>query len=573
MAKTDFLTEIKKGWGRYTREPGRQLSLFDDVLEYASTAQQAAAGHPGGPGGWVRAVGIYTPEPIPQALTERAAAYARNNAQGVAQVLRLAGLGAASMAGIMTDYAEAARGNRYTTTPPAMMAEAIRKIDPRKAYAADKYLFYRLVFNNYRDLLAAVNRYKRAKDGTAEDRAAFVGYTPAPAPWVFADAWGVEFGFVDLAELGDQGARVLEWVAATRAAGAWWQYYEFCHFAAHALQATEAELDAIPTPGGYNAEFCKALKKGRGPAMLDLEENLTVEGLLLAEGQEAERPTGVLSRQLAEMGGGGRLFYKLDTAPASAIGADLRQRLDAELERGDLLKPQYETLERVITGVNILYAQGTFIAPGYNEQGKRGRNYELHTTVKTFARACGMVQPNGEQLKQLRGGMAYLHNLQFLCMVKKKKVWTAPILFQWGADGGGDTDRQLTIILPTAYVEGKSNKILVKHQQIKALQDSRQGGELRLGNILLTKNHKEEEALLVEVYNYDSELAAAEREGTAGGFIENWKKNKARRRKQLAQWFEKAKERGAVTRYERKRKSAGGKTTYVWTWRTPGGKA
>ena len=554
MAKKYTEEWLKQEIKRDTLHPSRQLKLFEDDLEEQSDNQLTAARV--GVGVWLRANGIYTPWPLPDTLAARCEQYAINNTAAVVKVLEAARMDGQARQYILTDYQAAARGEVYPTAPPSVMGEAVAKIDPLKAYAADKYLFYKMVFHLYRECLRALNRYKEVRDGDRDLILYSLSAVGAGWPPDHANAWGLAYGFIQVEKLRELGVKVFDWEANTWLSGAWWVYYDFSHFAKYALQATAEELDGVPRPTGYVDDWAMKLYGMRDPWLEQIEEIINRAGELLAEG-DAEDVPRILSRSLAEMGSGGPVFYKQAAAPSDAVGADLRLRLEEDLERGELPRPLYDTMMGVITGVNIMFSQGDFIEPGTGKQGQRGRHYEVHTTVSAFANACGYERPNGEQLDQLRAAMLYLHNIQFLCVAKKKKVWTAPILFQWGQEPANGAPRPLTIILPTEYVEG-SNRIFTNKRQVLALQAARLGSEQRLNNIILTKEHKEEEALLCEVFDYDSRLAEAERKGTAAAFLKDWRSHKNRRREQLAGWFDSAKQRGLVKDWERTEKKGTG---------------
>ena len=537
--------------------PGEQLELFPTV--WNRTDKQAAAA--ADVLRWVETHGVYVPTGC-AALMERARRYAETHRDALCSIMAKAKFTEREQADILADYTAAAQGVTHYTAAPSLMAKAVRELSPRRCYTEDKFLFYVMLFEGYRGRALELARYEDIKSADISRKALYL--TPfTPFPSADATAWGLNFGFIDLAEFVDveaagiYNADPLIFGGSARVGGDWWRYYRFAWFVTNALQADAAELESITKPP-FPVEV-EERRKYSGlleAAFMDFDtENQFANELLTTDGVQ-----GTLSRSLAVLGAGGITGFRLPNSETP--GENLLSLLRYKQERGEVSRILYETIERVLNGVNLMFAQGGYKASeGF---------YSMFTDVTNFARYCGLETTNSDIRKHLLDAMLFLHNIQFI----KDGREFLPILF---IERERDKRRGLQILLPPDYLKG-SNRILATAPQLKALRGAARGAQARFVNLLMTRGHKREDDILKQIYNYDAELNEAERRDrdargkgkpgeAARKYLNTWKGNKPKRKKQLAKWFKEAQADGVIYSYQYTTWKNG--AVYKWTTGDP----
>lgn len=550
-------------------KPGEQLELFPTVWNRTGEQEQAAADVLR----WVETHRVYYPTGC-AALMERARRYAETHARKLRTILKRAKFTEQEQADILADYTAAAQGVTHYTAAPSLMAKAVRELSPRAVFTEDRYLFYIMVFEGYRDRVQTLTKYTEALDGGVYKKAEFIT-SFSPVPLSDATVWAINYGFIDLAEFADvealddpdvvgtdrnaQAADPIVFGGCARLYGDWARYIRFVWFAKNALMADAAELESVKQPPfpvdgrGYFEHSTEALM-----------EDYDREDRFVAETLEHDGVTGYISRPLAVYGAGGEHEYKLKGT--EKIGKSLLSLLNVKQERGELPKLMYTTVEQVFKGVNLYFAANRFRL----EKGERQDTLVYNTTFTDFARQCGYKDKSSNQKnrEQLRAAMSLLNAVQLSPRIYER----SPVVFVYRQDKSKDDFLEIRVL--PEYIQG-TNRLLVNDAQVGKLKalGGRSGVELRFYNMTLTRGHKREEDILKQIYNYDAELREAERldaaakgtgqeAGSVRKFNENWRKHYKGRREKLARFFAEARACGALYWFEYKDGNNGG----VYTW-------
>lgn len=551
------------------RRPGEQLELFPTVWNRTDRQEQAA----GDVLRWVEKYGVYVPKGC-AALMERAHRYAETHGRRLNTILKRAKFTEQERADILADYTAAAQGVTHYTAAPSLMAKAVRELSPRACFTEDRYLFYIMVFEGYRDRVQALTKYAEALDGDIYRKAEFVT-VEIPTPTADAMAWGINYGFIDLAEFAEvetlddpeimgtdrnaQAADPIVFGGLARLYGDWWRYWRFVWFATNALQPAPEELESITKPPfPVEVEYREMVEHSTEGTLADFD----TEDLLAAETLAFEGVTGTMSRPLAAFGSGGMVEYKLKNT--GVIGDSLLSLLRVKQERGEIPAMMYTTVEQVFKGVNLYFAANRFGL----EKGERQDTYVLNTTFTDFARQCGVRNSNQPFREQLRAAMSLLNAVQLSPRVYER----SPVVFVYRQDK--KKDDFLEIRLLPEYVQG-ANRLLVNAAQVGKLKElgGRKGVELRFYNLTLTRGHKREDDIIRTIYNYDAELkeaqrqdADAKRQGKAAEhvrkFNDNWRMHIKGRKQKLARFFAEARACGALYWFEYREGKDGG--VYEW---------
>lgn len=548
-------------------KPGEQLELFPTVWNRTGEQEQAAADVLR----WVETHRVYYPTGC-AALMERAHRYAETHARKLRTILKRAKFTEQEQADILADYTAAAQGVTHYTAAPSLMAKTVRELSPRACFAEDRYLFYIMVFEGYRDRVATLTKYTEALDGGVYKKAEFIT-SFSPAPLTDATAWAINYGFIDLAEFADvealddpdvvgtdrnaQAADPIVFGGLARVYGDWARYIRFVWFAKNALMADAAEVESVKQPPypvdgrGYFEHSTEALLED-----YDREDGFVAETLA------DDGVTGEISRPLAEYGAGGMREYKLiDTGK---IGKNLLSLLRVKQQRGELPELMYTTVEQVFKGVNLYFAANRF----HLEKGDKQDTLVYNTTFTDFARQCGVKDSNQPFREHLRAAMSLLNAVQLSPRIYER----SPVVFVYRQDRKQDDFLEIRVL--PEYIQG-TNRLLVNDAQVRKLKalGGRKGVELRFYNMTLTRGHKREEDILKLIYNYDAERTEAERldkEAKKTGqaalnvrkFNENWRKHYKGRREKLARFFAEARACGALYWFEYR----DGKKGAVYEW-------
>ena len=549
---TDEATEDLKNLQREAiRRPGEQLELFPSVWNRTDKQAQAA----GDVLRWVETYGVYVPTGCAE-LMERARRYADDHRERLRGIMAKAKFTEQETADVMADYTAAALGVTHYTAAPSLMAKAVRTLPPGRCYTEDKYLFYDMVFEGYKQRAVALSRFESVRGGSIAEKKTYLSIVPLFLhPGEDATAWGLNFGFIDLSEFADVETEddgthdPIVFGGFARINGDWYRYSRFVWFAKHALLATPAEVESITKPP-FPVEVDDRANYTRYATIIldDLDDWDKFTGETLAD-----NGAGVLSRGLSTIAAGGLVGFKLPDRETP--GDNLLTLLRVKQERGEISKIAYESVEKVINGVNLMFAQG-----GYKTTEDF---YTMYTNHAEFAKFCGVDNSNSDTRQQLWKAALFLHTLQFFDNGRS----FPPILFYEKQTGEGKGKRSvLTVMLPPEYLNAK-NRIMANPAQLKALKGAARGAQARFINLLMTRGHKTEEGILEQIYNHDAELNDAEKRGTAAAarFKCTWTTNKTKRKKQLREWFKKAKADGVIASY---RYTTTGKNGAVYQWTT-----
>ena len=545
-------------------KPGEQLELFPTVWNRTERQAEAAADVLR----WVETYNVYVPKGC-AALMERARRYADVHARRLDAIQKRAKLTEQERADILADYTAAAQGVTHYTAAPSLMAKAVRGLSPRACFAEDRYLFYNMVFEGYRDRVETLTRYTETLDAGVEAKDWFV--TPfIKQPQADAAAWGISYGFIDSAEFADVEAWENEHSSGdpiifggrARVCGDWERYYRFVWFAKNALMATEAELESVTKP-----PFPVEVRDRELFELLFITDELARyddADALAAATLADDGVTGAISRPLAVFGAGGMVEYKLNAS--GIIGNSLLSLLRVKQERGELPALMYTTVEQVMKGVQLYLFADRFKL----EKGEKADTLVYNTTFTDFARQCGYGdrESNQRNREQLRAAMSLLNAVQLSPRVYER----SPVVFVYRQDKSRDDFLEIRVL--PEYIQGK-NRVLVNNAQagkLKAL-GGRKGVELRFYNLTLTRGHKREEDILKQIYNHDAELNEAKRldaEAKRAGqearnvrkFNDNWSKHLKGRREKLARFFAEARACGALYWFEYR----DGKDGAVYEW-------
>lgn len=351
-------------------------------------------------------------------------------------------------------------------------------------------------------------------------------------------------------------------------------YVNYYYIAKYALKATPEELNAIDFPPIFGEhekakEYAERIANRRDKNIqekaADIEKAIaaeTVEETEQAKQAIKNEPADTeetirIPENIALLGSrdvyasvNGTEITEQGVIPISRVIAIYGQR------RGELptnVTPY--TVERTIQGLNMLQR--------FNHNAPVGGWYTYETNITEFSQLCGYDNANGEEMTAIMHSLMILRDLYVIVWKPKGRV-AIQLLTVPEIGVSGELKGQFKLQVNAQALKGHQNFItLSQYDDIR--KKSKGQAQFHFNSQLIAKGQKEENALIMEVFGYDTMLNEAkgnpETERNVREFI---RKNKPNHRKRVAKWFEEYKQRGWLVDYSRTQNAKG---EYVYKWK------
>lgn len=479
----------------------------------------------------------------PAPLIDRAAQYYRDYAPKLERALKEDGNTEATTAAILADFGAALLGCFDFMASPEDMAAAgfYLSSQPFKYFAAkDAEIWDAVLLCAYSDICESLGDYqKQIKEiEDAAKRAAFFDGLDDGAPGL-GFFWLTTNGYLEVKDFrGLQQNEIIHALNTITKKGQIAWYWFYCLIAGGLLGA---DVQTIPAPrcitnDEYRAEILSYIRekignserngRKRGPDPLKIPKDYAL----------------ALSRDIT-----------------AANNKDARDVLPISKFIGDYVKDGGAEItpyvaEKVLQGVLILYQT--------KNPPLIGKSYEINTNISELATCCGITDANDAEKKDLRAALAVLHNLYIAVWRPTGRVAVQFLsVHEFGAEAKNADNLQL-LLYPDAL---KGRPVIISQREMLTFKD-RMKGQARSHLIfqILSKHHKEENALLTEVFGYDTTIKEAELTGDAEQIKaarDSIRKHRARDLKRLISWLDGYQKAGLIE-YEIKEQS--GRRVFQW---------
>lgn len=213
------------------------------------------------------------------------------------------------------------------------------------------------------------------------------------------------------------------------------------------------------------------------------------------------------------------------------------------------------TVERTIQGLNMLQR--------FNHNAPVGGWYTYETNITEFSQLCGYENANGEEMAAIMHSLMILRDLYVIVWKPKGRV-AIQLLTVPQVGVSGELKGRFKLQVNAEALRGHQNFTTIG--EIRNMQKKAKGqAQFHFNSQLIAKGQKEENALISEVFGYDTMLREAsgnpETERNVREFI---RKNKPNHRKKVAKWFEEYRQNGILESYSRTKNARG---EYIYKWK------
>ena len=351
-------------------------------------------------------------------------------------------------------------------------------------------------------------------------------------------------------------------------------YYSICKFS---LWASREEMDTItpprdrfgkPIPKQYAEQAAARIRKSLEriaeslAAVMDAPTVEAAQEAIKKAREENQNPprdvvqvpntfAGVLSRDVYASKFGETTRNENDILPIQAFISSYMERHPDETGN---TTPRI--IEKTIEGVNMLQRVGN-VKPA-------GGWYAYKTNITEFATLCGYENPNAEELRAVFLSLMILNGL-YLAVWRPRGLAAVKILNVRELGLTGDIRGNIVIEVSEDATKGRP-QLLTWNDFERMRKEAKGLAENHFRYQIVGKGHKTEEALLNEIFGYETAIKEAQGNGadaeTLNGIKRNQQKNKPRDKKRLQVMFERQQAAGFLT--FRKYTNAKGETVYSW---------
>lgn len=353
-------------------------------------------------------------------------------------------------------------------------------------------------------------------------------------------------------------------------------YVNYYYIAKYALNATPEELREINYPPLFTSfegasEWAERIGAQRFRNARELREKIE-KAITAATAEEREKarievenpvvqPTVKVPETFALLGSRD-VYASVDGAQMNKGILPIQAFINDYMTRHHLTEQVTpRTVEKVIEGVNILaYTRNVKPANGV---------YRLETNISEFARLIGQSDTNQTEKLEILRALHVLDGL-YLAVWRSDGLHAVRVLTVQEIGLTGAAAGALILNVNADAFKGRPNLISVTD-----FNDMRKAAKGQAENHfryqIMSKGQKDEDALLNEVFGYDTLLKEIELSGGTRDEIAKAKKNiaghKSRDRRRIATWFAEYKQNGWLQWSTREK---GGKGQYVWKWKRTG---
>ena len=495
-------------------------------------------------------------------------------------------LDADTIGAVIGDYARMLAGSFEFYATPEQMGRVLSCCRPQGAFILDRYAFYFALLLGYTRRVRTVQRYNNIilteeKNGRTHETTRAVKLEFLAGPDNMYEAWGVDWlisrGYFDAALFTSAAtpATVSLFLDRVNTLAHLQDYALYYLIAKYCLSATPEELAEIPQPkvictsecayknaADWAEDYAKGVIEHLNKLAAKYADVITAEreqDAQRAREQAAQQSEIVADRvRIPETFGlilsrdvyGAVNGNTNDILPIQAFINDYMQRKGLT----DIITPR--TVEKTIEGLNLLQRiQRVTPANGL---------YSFKTNISKFAELCGFADANDEQKRGILTALGVLDGM-YLVAWRPKGPTAVRVLSIREIGLTGEAKGDLLLDVTTDAMKGRPQ--LIAWDDFKALRQQAKGlAENHFRYQIISKGHKEENALLNEVFGYDNKIAEAEKLGTAEDLATvrlNIKAHKPRDRKKLQKWFEDYQRKGYIS-YTKKTNPKTGETVYKW---------
>ena len=363
-------------------------------------------------------------------------------------------------------------------------------------------------------------------------------------------------------------------------AGAGIDYYvNYYYIAKYALNATPDELKEIDFPPIFETferaqEYAERISTQRYRNVQ--EKGAEVARMITADTvEEAERARKEITKQpdtepepqetvripeTFALLGSRDVYASVDGTPQMAKGILPIQAFITDYMARHHLAEQVtpRTVEKVIEGVNLLQRL-------HNVRPVEG-HYTFETNLSEFSELIGFTDANQTQKVEIMRALQVLDGL-YLAVWRSDGLHGVRVFTIQDIGITGEARGKLTLRVNADVMKGRPN--LISFKDFDAMRKASKGqAENHFRYQILSKGQKEENALLNEVFGYDTLLKEIELSGgTAEEIVKakrNIEKHKSRDKRRVAKWFAEYKAKGWLLSYTYTRNGRG---EYVYKWK------
>lgn len=549
------------------------------------------------------------------ALLKRAEAYFNLNYENVARLLTTSGVTDDVAERVLQDYAAVLAGVYFVKLPLRQQAEVLNAVKPWRLQITERYALPRLFgiyFQNTHTAREYINNFKlatgdvervqtiREPDGTITTKrerlkipveeqknnyfntqfnriTLGVPQIAAAFYWIKRNKAEQDGELLDIIEPSDfsgiEPERVNKFLAYVDAYAGIDDYVNYYHIAKCALKATPDELKEIDFPPivgeqeraqEYAERISSVWERNIQERTAEVEKMIaaeTVEEIKKAQ-QEITEPADVeetirIPENIALLGSrdvyasvNGTEISEQGVIPISRVITIYGQR------RGELpanVTPY--TVERTIQGLNMLQR--------FNHNAPVGGWYTYETNITEFSQLCGYDNANGDEMAAIMHSLMILRDLYVIVWKPKGRV-AIQLLTVPQVGVSGELKGRFKLQVNAEALRGHQNFTTIG--ELRSMQKKAKGqAQFHFNSQLMAKGQKEENALIIEVFGYDTmEREAAGNPESERNVKEYIRKHKDRDKKKIAKWFEEYKQNGILESYSRTKNAKG---EYIYKWR------
>lgn len=512
---------------------------------------------------------------VPGELLAAGRAWYAEHADALGDEMERNGADASTVGAVLADYRDAVTGYSCgISIKRDQLQAALDASSTAAAYDIDKLGFFITVAPSYGFISFVAEQYQAnvKEQPDAKKRGAYFDAITHPRAFHELTAGALEWlritGQIAASDFAgieqEQIGRFLSFIDTFADNCAFCQYV---YFARRALNATPEQLGRLTPPPMFQDDITAALNYA--DFFADEYEKMLASVSDVVQQADEEKPTTAATSEPLKIAippkiaalGSRSLYAALDAKkngdrtknilPIDAIIEDYCQK------NPDKLPVTRNLVETAVQGVNLLQ-QIQNIPPKNGE-------YLLETNISEFAGLCGFRSDANETEKQkLITALSVLSGVY--CVIWTPRGQVAQQIMNLREIGlTGAVKGRLLLSVPETAVTGGRPQLIGRDELLKFKEIAQSAPGRHFRNQILSKGHKDEDNLLVEVFSYDAARAMAERSGDAAQVeaVKTYQKNhKARDRARLQKMFEKAQAAGLIT-FKREQSKTG---KYVYTW-------
>ena len=552
-------------------------------------------------------------------LTLRAEAYFNQYVEDITRLLHASGVGTDIINGVLQDYCQILVGSSAVKLPLKQQVEVLNAVKPWRLFLTERYglnLLFGVYLYNTRAARDYLSKFKIANgeveqvttktvDGkrqtvretvhipVEEQKRNFLtditnriasGTAPMVAlsyNWIRRHSIEQDGKILDIVEPSDfsgiEPEITNQFFAFVEAYTGIDEYVNYYHVAKYALKATPDELKEIDFPPLFGnvetaQEYAERISSVRYKNIqrraAEVEKMIaadTVEDIRKAQQQilnePAEPQETIRIPETFALLGSRDVYASVDGTPQMGKGILPIQAFITDYMKRHHLTEQVtpRTVEKVIEGVNLLQRL-------YNVKPNENGQYTFETNLSEFSELIGFKDANQTEKLEIMRALQVLDGL-YLAVWRSDglhgvRVFTIQDIGLTGAAAG-----KLSLQVNADVMKGRPN--LISYKDFAAMRKDAKGqAENHFRYQIIGKGQKEENALLNEVFGYETLLKEIQASGGTVDDITKAKRNidkhKSRDKIRLKKLFDEYQRRGWLEWYTYTRN---GKGEYIYKWR------